>query len=158
MATNRGRNISWKMHTKLCTNICCVRRFLYLLVAVMSLWGALSDERSGLSPVSHCHHCLVHCQIFNIIYIVHVTCFEYMQYILDLCQSTLSTTAIYHNFRYNSNLPQFPLQQQSSWPPPSLSLLCFRCRASPWPIWRTFAFSWFRITDFVAVYICTTDK
>jgi hypothetical protein len=43
-----------------------------LKVAVLSLWGALSDERSGLSPVSHFHQCLVHCQWFNIIYIVHV--------------------------------------------------------------------------------------
>jgi hypothetical protein len=53
--------------------------------------GALSDERLGLSPVSHCHQCLVHCQRFNIIYIVHVTCFKYTQYILDLCQHRLST-------------------------------------------------------------------
>jgi hypothetical protein len=49
-----------------------------LKVAVLSLLGALSVERSGLSPVSHFHQCLVHCQRFNIIYIVHVTCFEYM--------------------------------------------------------------------------------
>jgi hypothetical protein len=49
------------------------------------------DEGSGLSPVSHCNQCLVHCQRFNIIYIVHVTCFKYMQYILDLCQHRLST-------------------------------------------------------------------
>jgi hypothetical protein len=63
----------------------------WLKVAVLSLWGALSDERSGLSPVSHCHQCLVHCQRFNIIYIVHVTCFKYMQYILDLWQHRLST-------------------------------------------------------------------
>jgi hypothetical protein len=44
---------------------------------VLFLWDALSDERSGLSPVSHCHQCLVHCLRFNIIYIVHVTCFKY---------------------------------------------------------------------------------
>jgi hypothetical protein len=42
-----------------------------LKVAVLSLWGALSDERSGLSPVSHCQQYLVCCQKFNIIYIVH---------------------------------------------------------------------------------------
>jgi hypothetical protein len=48
----------------------------------------LSDERSGLS---HCQQCLVHCQRFNIIYIVHVTCLMYMQYLLDLCQYRLST-------------------------------------------------------------------
>jgi hypothetical protein len=62
-----------------------------LKVAVLPLWGSLSDERFGLSPVSHCHQCLVHCQRFNIIYIVYVTCFKYMQYILDLCQHRLST-------------------------------------------------------------------
>jgi hypothetical protein len=62
-----------------------------LKVAVLSLWGTLSEERSSLSPVSHCPQCLVHCQRFNIIYIVHVTCFKYMQYILDLCQHRLST-------------------------------------------------------------------
>jgi hypothetical protein len=49
-----------------------------LKVVVLSLWGALFDERSGLSPVSHFHQCVVHCQRFNIIYIVHVTCFKYM--------------------------------------------------------------------------------
>jgi hypothetical protein len=62
-----------------------------LNVAVLSLWGSLSDERSGLSPVSHFHQCLVHCQRCNVIYIVHVTCFKYMQYILDLSQHWLST-------------------------------------------------------------------
>jgi hypothetical protein len=59
--------------------------------AVLSLWGALSDERSGLSPVSHCQQYLVHCKKFNIIYMVHVTCFMYMQYKPDLCQHRLST-------------------------------------------------------------------
>jgi hypothetical protein len=58
---------------------------------VLSLWNTLSDERSGLSPVSHCRHFLVHFQRVNIIYIVHVTCFKYMQNILDLCQHRLST-------------------------------------------------------------------
>jgi hypothetical protein len=62
-----------------------------LKVAVLSLWGALSDERSSLSPVSHCQQYLVHCQKCNIIYLVHITCFMYMQYILDLCQHRLST-------------------------------------------------------------------
>jgi hypothetical protein len=62
-----------------------------LKVAVLSLWGTLSDDRLGLSPVSHCQQYLVHCQKFNIIYIVHVTCFMYIQYILDLCQHRLSS-------------------------------------------------------------------
>jgi hypothetical protein len=47
-----------------------------LKVAVSSLWGALSDERSGLFSDSH-YQCLVHCQRCNIIYIVHVPCFKY---------------------------------------------------------------------------------
>jgi hypothetical protein len=67
----------------------CPDIILCLKVAVLSLWGALSDERSDLSPVSQCHQCLVHCQRFNIIYIVHVTCFKYMQYILDLVVKAL---------------------------------------------------------------------
>jgi hypothetical protein len=33
-----------------------------LKFAVLSLWGALTDERSGLSPVSHCQQYLVHWQ------------------------------------------------------------------------------------------------
>jgi hypothetical protein len=48
-----------------------------LKVAVLSPWGALSDERSGMSLVSHCQQYLVHCQKFNIIYILHVTRFIY---------------------------------------------------------------------------------
>jgi hypothetical protein len=38
-----------------------------------------------------CCLCLVHCQRVNVICIVHVTCFKYMQYILDLCKHRLST-------------------------------------------------------------------
>jgi hypothetical protein len=73
-------------------------------VSVLSLWGALSGEKSGLSPVGHCYQCLVHCQRFNIINIVHVTCFMYMRYILDLCQHRLSTADHANNLRYNSSL------------------------------------------------------
>jgi hypothetical protein len=56
-----------------------VTRYYFLSeIAVLSLWGTLSDDRSGLSPVNLL-------AIFspllklNIIYIVHVTCFMYMQ-------------------------------------------------------------------------------
>jgi hypothetical protein len=74
-------------------------------VSVLSLWGALYDEMSGLSPVSHCHQCLVHCQRFNIIYIVHVTCFKY---IYAIYTRPLSAQAQYsrscHNVRCNSSL------------------------------------------------------
>jgi hypothetical protein len=62
-----------------------------LKVAVLSLWGAHSHERPDLSPVSHCQQYLVLCKRFNIIYIVHVTCFMCMQHILYLCQHRLST-------------------------------------------------------------------
>jgi hypothetical protein len=39
----------------------CGQILFCLKVPVLSLWGALSDERSGLSPVSHCQQYLVHC-------------------------------------------------------------------------------------------------
>jgi hypothetical protein len=41
--------------------------------------------------VSHSQHYLVYRQKCYIFYIVHVTCFMYTQYILDLCQHRLST-------------------------------------------------------------------
>jgi hypothetical protein len=63
----------------------------YLKVAVLCLWGALSDERAGLSLVNHCQQCLVLCQKCNILYFVHVTCFMHIQYIRGLCQIRLST-------------------------------------------------------------------
>jgi hypothetical protein len=46
-----------------------------LKVAVLSLWGALSDERSGLSLIGHCHQCLVHCQWFKSN--LHFTCYMF---------------------------------------------------------------------------------
>jgi hypothetical protein len=79
--------MSWcRVHSGTCDQILFCLKF-----AVLFLSGALSDERSGLSPVSLCQQYLVHCQRFNIIYIVRVTCFKYMQYILGLCQHRLST-------------------------------------------------------------------
>jgi hypothetical protein len=42
------------------------------------LCGAPSLTRGRICLVSHFQQCLVHCQRFNIIYIVHVTCFKYM--------------------------------------------------------------------------------
>jgi hypothetical protein len=81
--------MSWCLiHSGTCDQIFII---FGLIVAVLSLWGALSDETSDLSRVSHCQQYLVHCQKFNIIYIVHVTCFMYMQYTLRLCQQRLST-------------------------------------------------------------------
>jgi hypothetical protein len=71
--TTDGQSISmsWcKVHSGTCDQI--------LYSVWKSLWGALPDERSVLSPVSHFHKCLVHCQRSNIIYIVHVICFKYM--------------------------------------------------------------------------------
>jgi hypothetical protein len=77
---DQSAGMSWyQVHSGTCDQIL----FFCLKVAVLSPWGALSDERLGLSPVSHCQQYLI--------YIVHVTCFMYMQYILDLCQHRLST-------------------------------------------------------------------
>jgi hypothetical protein len=47
-----------------------------LKFAVLSLWGALSDERSGLSLVSHCRQYVTHCQnvILFTFYMSHVFC------------------------------------------------------------------------------------
>jgi hypothetical protein len=64
-------------------NIFCLK------VAV--LCGAPYLTRGQVCLLSVSHKCLVHCQRFNTIYIVRVTCFKYMQYILELCQHGLST-------------------------------------------------------------------
>jgi hypothetical protein len=72
-----------------------------LKVAVLSLWDALSDEKSGLSPVSHCQQYLVYCQ--NVIYF---TC--HMFYVYAINTWPLSAQAQYsrscHNLCYNSSL------------------------------------------------------
>jgi hypothetical protein len=79
----RSVSMSWcQVHSGTCDQIFSVWKLLCCLCEEPSL------TRGRASP---CHQCLVHCQRFNIIYIVHVTCFEYMQYILDLCQHGLST-------------------------------------------------------------------
>jgi hypothetical protein len=89
-----------KSRLKSCQSVCRGVKFTLELVSryyflsesccVVSL-GTLSDDKSGLSHVSHCKQYLVHCQKSNIIYIVLVKCFIYMQYILDLCQHRLCT-------------------------------------------------------------------
>jgi hypothetical protein len=55
------------------------RYLLYLKVAVLSLWGALSDERSGLSLVSHCQQYFFIVKFF--VFFLHVTRFLHI-YIL----------------------------------------------------------------------------
>jgi hypothetical protein len=60
-------SMSWcRIHSEICDR---------LKIAVLSLWGPLSDERSGMSPASHYQQYLVLCQKFNVIYILHVTWF-----------------------------------------------------------------------------------
>jgi hypothetical protein len=46
--------VSWPLWNLLPDIIFCLK------VAVLSLWGTLADERSGLLPVSHCQQYLVH--------------------------------------------------------------------------------------------------
>jgi hypothetical protein len=65
-----------------------------LKVAVLSLWGALSDERSGLSLVSHCQQYLFIVKFFFLSFhffvcVLHVT--HVYIYIQDLSQPRLST-------------------------------------------------------------------
>jgi hypothetical protein len=78
-----------------------------LKVAVLSLWGALSGERSSLSPVSHCRQYLVHCQNFILFtfYMSHVF------YVYAIYTRPLSAQAQYSrscqnicSLRYNSSL------------------------------------------------------
>jgi hypothetical protein len=62
-------------------------------------------RESGLSSVSHFQQCLVHCQGFNIIYIVHVTCFKYVYVKYNRPQSAQAQySRSCHNFRDNSSL------------------------------------------------------
>jgi hypothetical protein len=124
-----------------------------LKVVVLSQWGPISEERPGLSPVSHCQQYLIHCQKCNIIYIMHVTCFMYMQYILDLCQHRLSTADHAKTSVAYATTAVQTLKWSYAPPPPSLRLLRFMCLASPCPIIRTFAFPRFCITLLVACII-----
>jgi hypothetical protein len=114
---------------------------------VLSLWGALSDERSSLS--------LVFSPLSKIQYNLHWTCFKYMQYILDLCQHRLSTAGY---AKISATTAICTLERPYVWPPPSLSPLCFRCRASPCPIWRTFTFSWFHIISACRLHNFVIDR
>jgi hypothetical protein len=53
--------------------------------AVLSLWGALSDERLGLSLVSYCQQWLSMSSLFCIFFpILHITRFMYVQYMQGL--------------------------------------------------------------------------
>jgi hypothetical protein len=58
---------------------------------LFSVWKLLCCWEVGSVSCQSVSQCLVHCQRFNIIYIVNVTCFKYMQYILYVCQHRLST-------------------------------------------------------------------
>jgi hypothetical protein len=75
-------NMSWcQVHSGTCDQM-----LFCLKVAVFSVRRPLWREVGCVSC-----QCLVHCQRFNIIYIVHVTCFMYKQYLQGLCQHRLST-------------------------------------------------------------------
>jgi hypothetical protein len=78
-----------------------------LKVAVLFLWGAPSDERSGLSFDSHCQHYLVHCQNF----ILFTFYMSHMFYVYTIYTRPLSANAQYSrscpsicSLHYNSSL------------------------------------------------------
>jgi hypothetical protein len=78
-----------------------------LNVIVLSLWGVPSDERSGLSPVSHCQRYLVHCQNF----ILFTFYMSHMFYVYSVYTRPLSAQAQYNrscpficSLSYNSSL------------------------------------------------------
>jgi hypothetical protein len=60
-------------------------------VAVLSIWGTLSDERSGLSLVSQSFVVQSHVSIYRIQYIYKSYKILNIQYVQGLCQSRLST-------------------------------------------------------------------
>jgi hypothetical protein len=89
LTVSQSVSMSWcQVHCGTCDQIVC---FVWKLLCCLCGAPSLTRGRVCLLSVSHCHQCLVHCQRFNIIYIVHVRCFKYMHNILDLCQHRLST-------------------------------------------------------------------
>jgi hypothetical protein len=73
-----------------------------LKIAVLSLWSALSDERSGLSPVSHCQQCLVHYQRL-ILFTMYMSHF-YVYAIYTRPQSAQAQYSMsWQHLRYNSS-------------------------------------------------------
>jgi hypothetical protein len=79
--------------------------------------------------------CLVYCQRFNIIYIVHVTCFKYMYNILDFSQQRLSTAdhakiyAFIHSWHICEYI--FPLTHVLLFATAATLGVCFMCSATP---------------------------
>jgi hypothetical protein len=75
-----------------------------LKVAVLSLWGALSDERLSLSFVSHCQQYLVHCQNFILFtfYMLHMF-YVYTMPLLAQAQYSRSCPIIC-SLHYNSSV------------------------------------------------------
>jgi hypothetical protein len=64
VSINKYRNK--KMHTKLCTNICCVRRFLYLLIVaygglltLLDTWCVYTPPKELYRMSGRCVSCLV---------------------------------------------------------------------------------------------------
>jgi hypothetical protein len=100
MTDDQSVSISWcQVHSGTCDQM-----LLFCLnVAVLFLWGALSDERSGLPSVTHFHQCLVHCQRFNIIYIACYMFLVYVKYTRPQSAQAQDSRSC-QNVRYNSNL------------------------------------------------------
>jgi hypothetical protein len=85
--------------------------------------------------------------IFTFYMLLHVAWCMYIQYIQGLCQSRLSTADHALSLLAHATTAVWSLERPYASPPPNLSLLYFLCRASPYPVLRTFTFWWFCMTS-----------
>jgi hypothetical protein len=77
----------------------------------------------------------------------------YIQHIQGPCQSRLTTADHALSVVAAATTAVLSLERSYASPSPSLSLLFFLCR-SPWPMLRTFAFSWFYMTSAFFLHNC----
>jgi hypothetical protein len=113
------------------------------------MWGALSDERTGLSfarVTVNSNNSVV--SMYNLYF----TC--YQTYVYTIYTGPLSVLV-----QYRRSCPIISsscyYSSRVTWPPPSLSLLYFLCLGTPCPMLRTFAFSWFCMTSACCQLILT---
>jgi hypothetical protein len=81
-----------------------------------------------------------------------------VRYIQGIFQSTLSTADYALPSVAHATTAVSPLERLYDWPPSTLSLLHFLCRASPCLVLRSFAVSWFHVTVFVASIILLCNE
>jgi hypothetical protein len=108
-------------------------------------YGALSLTRGrvyhlpGLTVISLLSVCTI-C-------ILQVIKCMYIQHIQGICQFRLSTADYALLLVAPATTTVYSLERSYDWPPPSLSLLYFLCRVSPYPMLRAFSFLWFCMTS-----------